>query len=363
MAFGLYLHIPYCLAKCRYCDFYSKGGSRGVPQEYVDALVRRMDEFRRKGLLAPHPDTVYFGGGTPSLLTPEQAARLIAAASPAPGAEVTLEANPETVNEEILTGFLQAGVNRLSLGVQTAFDESLARLGRPHTAAQSREAFTAARRAGFANISGDIMMALPQYTREEFDATLELIASGGATHISAYLLKIEPGTAFGKRPPAGLPDEDAAADFYLYGVQQLEQAGFAQYEISNFARPGFAGRHNLLYWNCQDYLGLGPAAHSCVNNRRFYWPGDTHAFLDPACQPVQDGGCGAEDYILLQLRLTSGLDLNALKSKYNVEFSQKQLRFVEKCVDAGYARFQNGVLSLTPAGLIIQNSILCELLD
>lgn len=363
MAFGLYLHIPYCLAKCRYCDFYSKGGSRGVPQEYVDALVRRMDEFRRKGLLARHPDTVYFGGGTPSLLTPEQAARLIAAASPAPGAEVTLEANPETVNEEILTGFLQAGVNRLSLGVQTAFDESLARLGRPHTAAQSREAFRAARQAGFANISGDIMMALPQYTREEFDATLELIASGGATHISAYLLKIEPGTAFGKNPPADLPDEDAAADFYLYGVQQLEQAGFAQYEISNFARPGFAGRHNLLYWNCQDYLGLGPAAHSCVNNRRFYWPGDTHAFLDPACQPVQDGGCGAEDYILLQLRLTSGLDLNALKSKYSVEFSQKQLRFVEKCVAAGYARFQNGVLSLTPSGLIIQNSILCELLD
>ena len=131
MAFGLYLHIPYCLAKCRYCDFYSKGGSRGVPQEYVDALVLRMDRFRRQGLLPEHPDTVYFGGGTPSLLTPEQAARLISAASPAPGAEVTLEANPETVDEASLTGFLQAGVNRLSLGVQTAFDESLTRLGRP----------------------------------------------------------------------------------------------------------------------------------------------------------------------------------------------------------------------------------------
>ena len=362
MAFGLYLHIPYCLAKCRYCDFYSKGGSRGVPQEYVDALVRRMDSFRRQGLLPEHSDTVYFGGGTPSLLTPEQAARLIAAASPAPGAEVTLEANPETVDEASLSGFLQAGVNRLSLGVQTAFNESLARLGRPHTAAQSREAFAAARRAGFSNISGDIMLALPQYTREEFDATLELIGSGGATHISAYLLKIEPGTAFGKRPPAGLPDEDAAADFYLYGVEQLEKAGFAQYEISTFARAGFEGRHNLLYWKCQDYLGLGAAAHSGVNGKRFYWLGDTHGFLDPDCQPVQDGGCGAEDYILLQLRLTSGLDLNALKTQYNVEFSQKQLRFVEKCVTAGYARFQNNVLTLTPAGLIIQNSILCELL-
>ena len=362
MAFGLYLHIPYCLAKCRYCDFYSRGGSRGVPPEYVDALVRRMDSFRRQGLLPEHPDTVYFGGGTPSLLTPEQAARLISAACPAPGAEVTLEANPETVTEASLTSFLQAGVNRLSLGVQTAFDESLARLGRPHTAAQSRQAFAAAKRAGFANISGDIMMALPRYTREEFDATLELIATGGATHISAYLLKIEPGTAFGKRPPAGLPDEDAAADFYLYGVEQLEKSGFAQYEISNFARPGFEGQHNLLYWNCQDYLGLGPAAHSCVNNKRFYWPGDTRAFLDPDCQPVQDGSCGAEDYILLQLRLASGLDLKDLKEQYNVEFSQKQLHFVKQCVAAGYARFQNNVLTLTPAGLIIQNSILCELL-
>ena len=259
MAFGLYLHIPYCLAKCRYCDFYSKGGSRGVPQEYVDALVRRMDDFRRQGLLPEHPDTVYFGGGTPSLLTPEQAARLISAASPAPGAEVTLEANPETVDETSLSGFLQAGVNRLSLGVQTAFDESLARLGRPHTAAQSREAFAAARRAGFSNISGDIMLALPQYTREEFDATLELIGSGGATHISAYLLKIEPGTAFGKRPPAGLPDEDAAADFYLYGVEQLEKAGFAQYEISNFARSGF----DIIYQHTEQPCALRAAvAHN-----------------------------------------------------------------------------------------------------
>lgn len=362
MAFGLYLHIPYCLAKCRYCDFYSKGGSHGVPPEYVDMLVRRIEQFRQNGQLPERPDTVYFGGGTPSLLTPEQVARLIAAANPASGAEVTLEANPETVNEATLTGFLQAGVNRLSLGVQTALDESLARLGRPHTAAQSREAFAAARRAGFTNISGDIMLALPQYTRAEFDATLDLIASGGATHISAYLLKIEPGTAFGKNPPANLPDEDAAADFYLYGVEQLEKAGFAQYEISNFARPGFEGRHNLLYWNCQDYLGLGPAAHSCVAGQRFYWPGDTHAFLSPSCQPVPDGGCDAEDYILLQLRLTSGLNLTRLKEKYNVEFSAKQLHFVEKCVTAGYAHFADNILSLTPSGLIIQNSILCELL-
>ena len=361
MAFGLYLHIPYCLAKCRYCDFYSRGASRGVPEKYVAALERAIAGFYARESLPP-PNTVYFGGGTPSLLSPAQAARLLAAAAPAPGAEVTLEANPETVNEKKLEGFLRAGVNRLSLGVQTARNESLLRLGRPHTAAQSRAALAAAKAAGFANISGDIMLALPHYSQAEFRETLELLQQGGAAHISAYLLKLEPGTAFGRTPPEGLPTDDQAAEFYLAAVERLEQAGYAQYEISNFARPGFEGRHNLIYWNCGDYLGLGPAAHSCLGGRRFYFPSSTGAFLAGTAAPVPDGGCGAEDFIILQLRLTTGLSLPALKEKYNMEFTQKQLQFVEKCVSAGYARFNGHTLRLTPAGLIIQNSILCGLL-
>lgn len=358
MAFGLYLHIPYCLAKCRYCDFYSHGASRRVPDAYVSALERAIREFA-----LPGPATVYFGGGTPSLLTPPQAARLITAAAPAPGAEITLEANPETVDEKSLAGFRAAGVNRLSLGVQTARDGSLARLGRPHSAAQSRAALAAARAAGFTNISGDIMLALPHYSRAEFRETLELLQQGGAAHISAYLLKIEPGTAFGRRPPQGLPTDDEAAGFYLDAVAELEKAGYAQYEISNFARPGFEGRHNLIYWNCGDYLGLGPAAHSCLGGRRFYFEPNTAAFLSGAARPVPDGGCGAEDFVMLQLRLAKGLDLGELKEKYKMEFSEKQLQFVERCVAAGYARFNGRVLRLTPAGLIIQNSILCGLLE
>lgn len=361
MAFGLYLHIPYCLAKCRYCDFYSRGASRAVPEEYVTALTEKLEAFAA-ARPALRPATVYFGGGTPSLLTPQQAARLLRAARPLPGAEVTLEANPETVNAWALEGFLQAGVNRLSLGVQTASDAQLARLGRPHTAAQSRAALAAAKAAGFTNLSGDIMLALPRYSPAEFRQTLELLQEGGAAHISAYLLKIEPNTAFGRRPPAGLPTEDEAADFYLAAVEELQKAGYAQYEISNFARPGFESRHNLIYWNCGDYLGLGPAAHSCMSGKRFYWPADTAAFLSGAARPVPDGDCGAEDFILLQLRLCSGLDLQALKSNYNMEFTQKQLQFVKKCVSAGYAVFNGRNLRLTPAGLIIQNSILCELL-
>ena len=178
MSLGLYLHIPYCFSKCRYCDFYSHPGERGVPDAYVEALVRELDRFAPDRPL--EPDTLYFGGGTPSLLRPEQAKRLIDAARPLPGAEITLEANPETVTEQSLAGFREAGVNRISFGVQSARDTQLRTLGRPHTAKQARAAFAAARRAGFANISGDIMLALPHYTEAEFDETLELIEDGGA---------------------------------------------------------------------------------------------------------------------------------------------------------------------------------------
>ena len=284
------------------------------------------------------------------------------AAQPRPGAEITLEANPETVTEETLRGFRAAGVNRVSFGVQSARDSQLKTLGRPHTAKQARAAFAAAQRAGFTNISGDIMLALPHYTQAEFDETLELIAEGGATHISAYLLKIEPDSAFGRHPPEGLPSPDEAADFYLYAVEHLEHHGYRQYEISNFAKPGYEGRHNLIYWDCGDYLGLGPAAHSCMGGRRFYYPADTEAFLNDKAAPVMDGGCGAEDYLILQLRLRKGLDLAAYKVRYGKEFSTAQLAFVKNCVKSGYATFDGSTLALTPAGLIVQNSILAELL-
>lgn len=207
------------------------------------------------------PDTLYFGGGTPSLLTPAQAARLIRAAGPAPGAEITLEANPETVTPERLAAFRRAGVNRLSLGIQTARDDSLARLGRRHTAAQSRRALGMAVQAGFTDISGDLMLALPAYTMAELDETIALLAESGCTHISGYLLKIEPNTVFGKCPPEALPGDDAAADFYLAAVEKLAALGYAQYEISNFCpAPGFENRHNRIYWDCAIILALARGA-------------------------------------------------------------------------------------------------------
>lgn len=354
--YGIYLHIPYCRARCRYCDFYTAPGARGVPREYVEALKR---ELRRPH---PAPDTLYFGGGTPALLTPAQAAELIAAAGPRPGAEITLEANPDAVTPETLAGFRAAGVTRLSFGVQSARDSQLRTLGRLHTAAGAARALAWAREAGFPDLCGDIMLALPGYTRAEFDETLSLLAEGGCTHISAYLLKIEPGTAFAARPPAGLPDPDAAADFYLYAVDRLEAAGYRQYEISNFARPGHEGRHNLLYWNCRDYQGIGPAAHSCVGGVRRFWPGDTAGFIAGTVQEEEEGRCDAEDFLLMQLRLTHGLDMAEYQARGGAPFTAAQQTFLRQCQAHGYAVWDGRTLRLTPAGMVVQNAILEELI-
>ena len=310
MSLGLYLHIPYCFSKCRYCDFYSHPGERGVPEAYVDALLRELSRFAPEAPL--QPDTLYFGGGTPSLLRPEQAKQLIDAARPMPGAEITLEANPETVTEESLAGFREAGVNRISFGVQSARDTQLRTLGRPHTAKQARAAFAAARRAGFANISGDIMLALPHYTEAEFDETLELIEGGGATHISAYLLKIEPDSAFGKHPPEGLPTGDEAADFYLYAVEQLEHHATNSTRSPTLQSPAMRQTQPHLL-GLRRLSGPWPGGALLHGRRRFYYPPDTAAFLNDAAAPVMDGSCGAEDYLILQLRLRKGLSLDAYK--------------------------------------------------
>lgn len=356
---GVYIHIPYCASKCRYCDFYSAGGNYGVPDAYISAVLREIKVFSPR---LQNADTLYFGGGTPSLCTPSQISRVITAAAPTQNAEITMEANPETVTIETLRGYRAAGVNRISFGVQTASNDSLLRLGRKHTAADSRRALALAAQAGFVNISGDVMLALPNYSDAELADTLALLSEGGCTHISSYLLKIEPNTAFAKNPPTALPDSDAAADFYLESVDKLAALGYAQYEISNFAKLGFESRHNLLYWNCADYFAIGPAAHGCLDGARFFTQNDTKAFIKSPAVYAKEGEVTAEDYIMLQLRLASGLHLQALQEQYKITFDREKLAFIERCVQERLAIFNRGVLTLTPRGLLLQNSILCELL-
>ena len=359
MSYGLYIHIPFCQSRCRYCDFFSTAANAAVPQAYIDALLRDFSRFAPPG---QRPATVYFGGGTPSLLSVAQVAQLLEAIQPQPQGEVTLEANPESVTAEKLAGWRAAGVNRLSFGVQTASDESLARLGRLHTGAQAQKALAMAQTAGFSNISADVMLALPSYTTKELDDTLALLEQGGACHISAYMLKIEPGTAFGKHPPQNLPTEDEAADFYLHAVQKLEEAGYAQYEISNFARPGRQSRHNLLYWNLQDWLGLGPGAHSHLAGQRFAMPTDLAAFLAQSPAPLPHSPVEKNDYIMMRLRLADGLVEEDLFARFGTGLTPSQRDFLALLSQKGLAREIPGGWALTSRGMLVQNAILSQLL-
>ena len=201
------------------------------------------------------------------------------------------------------------------------------------------------------------MLALPHYTADEMRDTVALLA-GECTHISAYLLKIEPDTVFGRRAPDGVPGDDEAADFYLACVDELAARGYRQYEISNFAQPGFEGRHNLLYWDCRDYLGIGPSAHSCMSGKRFFTPRGTDAFLRADAVYTPDGGCTAQDYIMLRLRLAEGLSLAKLQGRFGVSLAPAQTAFCRSLAQNGLARFDGETLSLT----LVQNSVLTELL-
>lgn len=365
MEYGLYLHIPYCRSRCRYCDFHTQGGAQAVPESYINALLAALEKYRPRGEGEEplRPVTVYFGGGTPGLLSANQVKRLLNAACPLPGAEITLEVNPEGATREKLAGFRQAGVNRLSLGVQTARDNSLRTLGRPHTAAKAREALCAAGEAGFQNISGDIMLALPGYSREEFDETLALLQQGGVSHISAYLLKLEENTPFGQNPPKGLPTPDEAADFYLHAARRLKGAGYHRYEISNFAAPGRESRHNLLYWDCGNYLGLGPAAHSSLNGRRFSFSADTGAFLRGECPVREEGPLDAEDYLMLRLRLEAGVSESELEKRFGRVLSEEQTAFLKQMEAGGLAKKTPEGWALTGKGMLVQNSLLARLLE
>lgn len=362
--YALYIHIPFCRSKCRYCDFYSAPLHDAVPQAYVDALAAAFARFApRDEAGGPlRPSTIYFGGGTPSLLSPAQLEALVQAANPLPGAEITLEANPGPGLCAKLADFRRAGANRLSLGVQSAREQSLRLLGRAHTAADAKAALAAAGKAGFGHISGDIMLALPGYTRAEFDETLALLKAGGAEHISAYLLKLEPGTPMAQDPPDTLPAPDDTAEHYLYACEKLAAAGYAQYEISNFARPGCASRHNLAYWRCEDWLGLGPGAHSCLAGERFSFLANTAAFTAGGACPLPEGALDADDFLMLRLRLAAGLPEAEWQARFGQTLSARQRQLFAALENAGLAAQTPQGFALTPRGMLVQNSILARLL-
>jgi len=363
---GIYLHIPFCKTKCPYCDFYSIPFSEGLADAYTAALLRAMETQPFGDLRA---DTVYLGGGTPSLMGLKRLDALLSQTVRLFGldgdSEITLEANPDTVAPALLSGLRRCGYNRISFGVQSADDRELAALGRPHTAGQARDAILAAYTAGFENISADLMLGVPRQTLKSLEQSVEFLKSLPVRHISAYMLSIEPGAAFYHlRDGLPLPNEDEEAALYLVCVELLQGAGFTQYEVSNFAREGAPCRHNLKYWRCEQYLGLGPAAHSFMGSARYFFGKDTEAFINTrdvfSLLRCDGAGGGIAEQLMLRLRLSEGFDTKLPELRgARPDFLLEKARELSGC---GLCTVRDGVISLTAKGFLLSNTVTAALL-
>lgn len=368
-ALGLYIHIPFCKAKCAYCDFYSLAHSEEKMDAYMAALLRHLEEVapRAAGMQV---DTVYFGGGTPSYLGAARLCRILQTVlrryDVARDAEITLEANPDSAGDwKELRRLRRAGFNRLSLGVQSTDDALLRRIGRIHTYEQVQQAVTAARKAKFTDLSLDLIYGLPGQTMEDWQRTLADAVALGPEHLSCYGLKLEEGTPlWQQRQTLTLPDDDAQADMYLYTVAALGEMGYEQYEISNFAKSGKASRHNLKYWRMEEYAGFGPGAHSDFGGVRYGYVRDIDSYIAGRLvlsESETDSTLARDyEYVMLSLRTAAGIDRQTFEKRYRQRFQPMETLF-EQYEKAGLASRTEGGWRLTPKGFLVSNSIIAAL--
>lgn len=369
---GLYIHVPFCAGgKCPYCDFYSVPVSSHDAARYEAALTACIDGWAESAAGRP-VDTVYFGGGTPTVLR-EGLSRLLLHVKKrfcvSDSAEITFEANPSGLDGKLLKTLAAAGFNRISLGMQSADPDELRRLGRAHSADDAARAVSAAKSAGITNISLDMMICLPGQTEENIAKTIAFATALEPKHVSAYMLTIEDGTPFARMVPSlGLPGEERQRELYLFTCQALERAGFRQYEISNFARPGFEARHNLKYWRCEEYLGFGPAAHSFFNGKRFYYERDLDSFCLSAAGPIGGGIkglCPGGDFIefgMLALRLCEGIRKEEIQKRFHLGFEAFDAELLRKLAVAGLVKISDQAICLTREGFLVSNSVISQLL-
>ena len=369
---AIYIHVPFCARKCAYCDFASFAGREDAWSDYFAALRAEMDAWADR-LRAYEARSVFFGGGTPSLVPAtyiEGALDHLRGLLPfAADCEITLEANPGTVTVEKLETYRRAGVNRLSIGVQS-FDEGLLwNLGRIHTPEQAEDAVRMAAEAGFDNLSIDLMYALPGQSIAQWSDTLARAVALPIKHISAYSLIVEPGTEMERRVESGaaiLPDDDLVNEMQRMAVQRLAEHGLARYEISNFARPGYESRHNLTYWQDGDYLGLGSAAHSLVENERFSNPPELARYLagERMCERTERSlRDRREEMLMLSTRTVQGMNLARWQAEFGEDFAETHARQLRKLENYGLIEIEGGFLRLTPVGLELQDSVVLELMD
>lgn len=366
---GLYLHIPFCRSKCAYCDFYSLPNSETKMDAYTAALVRHLEEVAPRCSLHT-VDTVYFGGGTPSYLGERRLTLLLKTVKKrfrvSPDAEITLEANPDSAGDwKTLRALRRAGFNRLSLGMQAADDALLWRIGRVHTWEQVVSAVAAARMAGFDNLSLDLIYGLPGQTMPAWQDTLRAATALEPRHISCYGLKIEPDTPlWQQRQSDDIPDDDTQADMYLWTADYLAGHGFAQYEISNFACPGYESRHNLKYWTLGEYAGFGPGAHSDMGGVRFAYQRDLDAYIAGELQLSEMEAIAPADrdmeYIMLSLRTVQGIDRAYFERQFRQKFQPMETLLARYEAHGFAARTERG-WRLTPRGFFVSNAIIVSL--
>ena len=372
---GLYIHVPFCRSKCQYCDFYSLACKDDKLMDgYLDAVCAHIKEA---GALAPgyKVDSIYFGGGTPSFFGVDGMATILTVIrrnfDVDNNAEITFECNPDSVSDKLLRRLYAEGFNRVSLGIQTDDDELLKKLGRPHTYAQAESAYNRIRKAGFKNVSVDLMYGLPGQTMHAWQETLDRVLRLLPEHISCYGLKVEEGTPlYEYRFDANLPDDDTQADMYLAAVDLLRSRGYKQYEISNFARKGQYSRHNMKYWTGGEYLGFGPSASSDFAGKRFVLVRDLQAYISG----IRNGGEVMEDvqeiplrerageYLMLRLRTYNGIAADEYERMFLLPF-EPLAKVLASHRALGYVGInEEGRWHLTPKGYLISNTILSELL-
>jgi oxygen-independent coproporphyrinogen-3 oxidase len=371
---GLYVHVPFCSAICNYCNFNRGLFDADLKARYVDALIveiARVGEAGGSG--GSGADTIFFGGGTPSLLEPEEIARIIAACEAAfdiaADREVTLEANPESVTEARLSAYRRAGVNRLSFGVQSFRDDELLRLSRLHSAGRARAAFGEARAAGFDNVSLDLMMWLPAQRVSEWLESIDASIALAPEHLSLYMLEVYPNAPLkddmARARWSQAPDEDVA-EMYLAAMERLEAAGYGQYEISNVATPGRRSRHNLKYWMDGEWLGFGCGAHSTRGGVRWKNISSTQEYID---QLTKGGDLAVDirrltpaeqlgDALFTGLRLVDGIDVNAIQTRYGVDVWDRFGPDLEPFLEAGCLRRTESRLSLTRQGMLLAHEVM-----
>lgn len=368
---GLYIHIPFCRTKCLYCDFCSFVSRDEQQREaYVGALLR---EIEARGTKDYSVDTVYFGGGTPSLLSAEQIGRILGeikeSFNVSPDAEITLECNPMTVSDgdKYFKELRALGVNRLSLGVQSAIDGELKLIGRRHSFEEAKATFLAARGAGFENISVDLMLGIPSQTFDSLRASANQVIKLAAEHISIYSLQLEEGTPlYRMRERYSLADDDTAADMYELVVKMMKDAGYRHYEISNFARGGRESKHNSKYWRLDEYLGLGLAAHSDFGGKRLENTRDMERYLGGEWLQTESYISNSErefEFLMLGLRTADGISKSEFLARFGVDFDEKYGKRVEKFKKMGYFCEKGDALALTERGFEVSNAILTEILD